>query len=603
MKSRERRNSSRRRSARTASAEPAGRADDSGSVPPSKILQRPFVATLIGIALYWAAFPPIGALHWAAFPAIGAAFLGWLAPVPWITLVSSRQLVGRRPYLAIWFAATLGWMAILQGVRLPFWALYFGWFVLSAYVAVYVPLFVALTRVAHHRWKVPVVIAAPIIWCGLESIRGRFPVSFAVALLGHTQVRFSRLIQIADIGGAVTVSALLMVVATAIATLVVKGQSAKGQSNIGPHSRAFAVVVACAALVLSVGYGEWRLRTAPQKDSLGKVALLQGTFNTVFEYDRDRNWETFDQYKGLAWKVSRENEDLTAIVWPESTLSGDNPELRVVEMPKKVPPGLSLTLDEIKEGLGRRQAEFVRRTQETTQLINSARLPQDGDRHIAMIGGTSTSIVKGEDHRTYNSALLIQPDGSITDRYYKNHLVLIGEYVPLADRIEWIRRVTPISLLHTGDGPQVFRVGEMALLPNICFESTVPQLLRQQLQTAEESDGRVDAIVNMTHDGWFWGSSILDLHMACGVFRAVENRLPYLAAANPGLTYACDGSGRIEHILPRMQKGSLVVDVRPDGRKSLYQVWADGPFFLCAAFCLAIAVGQIFRRRTGFQPV
>lgn len=576
-----------------ASAEPAS-ADDSGPVPPSKILQRPFVATLIGISLYWAAFPPIG-----------AAFLGWLAPVPWITLVGGRQLVGRRPYIAIWFAATLGWMAILQGVRLPFWALYFGWFVLSAYVAVYVPLFVALTRVAHHRWKVPVVIAAPVIWCGLECIRGRFPVSFAVALLGHTQVRFPRLIQIADIGGAVTVSALLMFVAAAIATLIVnrqpvtgrstKGRSTKGRSKVGRHSRAFAIIVACAAFVLSMGYGEWRLRTAPQKDALGKVALLQGTFNTVFEYDRERNWNTFNQYKGLAWSVSREHDDLAAIVWPESTLSGDNPELHVVQMPKKAPAGLSLTLDEVVERLAGREAEFAERTKETTQLINSATSAQEGDRHIAMIGGTSTSVVDGADHRTYNSALLIQPDGSITDRYYKNHLVLIGEYVPLADRIEWIRRVTPISLLHTGDGPQVFRVGKMKLLPNICFESTVPQLLRQQLQTAEESDGPVDAIVNMTHDGWFWGSSILDLHMACGVFRAVENRMPYLAAANPGLTYACDGSGRIEHMMPRMQSGSLVIDVRPDGRKSLYQVWADGPFFLCAAFCLAIALGQIRR--------
>ncbi len=35
-------------------------------------------------------------------------------------------------------------------------------------------------------------------------------------------------------------------------------------------------------------------------------------------------------------------------------------------------------------------------------------------------------------------------------------------------------------------------------------------------------------LVNLTNDGWFWGSSELEMHLACGVFRAIECRKPFL---------------------------------------------------------------------------
>lgn len=548
--------------------------------PPTRVLQRPFVATLIGIALYWAAFPPLG-----------ASFLAWLAPVPWLTLIAAPRWHGKRPYWAIWAAATCGWLAILQGVRLPYWALYFGWLALSAYVALYVPAFIAMTRVLHHRWRIPLTVAAPLVWCGLEWVRGRYPVSFAVALLGHTQVRFPRVIQIADVAGAVTVSGLVMIVAVAIAVWFIS--PADAASPRSRKTRWQPTAVAVAALLAALGYGQWRLQTAPrEKTSLGKVALLQGTFNTVFEYNPERNWETFYQYQRLAWEVSREHPDLQAIVWPESTLSGDNPETRIIEDP---PPLEQMSPADYERGLSRLrqyESEFRERVEATAQLINSASSPRDATRQIAMIAGTSTQFIEGDESRRYNSALWIEPDGEIRDRYFKMHLVLFGEYVPLADRVQWIQKISVLDLLETGDGPKVFQVGEMALMPNICFESTVPQLIRRQIADVRGEGDRVDAMINMTHDGWFWGSSILDLHMACGVFRAVENRCPYLAAANPGLTYACDGNGRIEQILPREKPngGWIVVDVVPDGRRSLYQWWGDLPFAFCAAAGLLLVL-------------
>ena len=52
-------------------------------------------------------------------------------------------------------------------------------------------------------------------------------------------------------------------------------------------------------------------------------------------------------------------------------------------------------------------------------------------------------------------------------------------------------------------------------------------------------------LVNLTNDAWYWGSSELDMHLACGVFRAVETRMPLVIAANGGISAWIDRTGRV----------------------------------------------------------
>ena len=73
-----------------------------------------------------------------------------------------------------------------------------------------------------------------------------------------------------------------------------------------------------------------------------------------------------------------------------------------------------------------------------------------------------------------------------------------------------------------------------------------------------------DVLVNLTNDGWFWGSSELDMHLACGVFRAVECRKPLLIAANTGFSAWIDGDGRIQEQGPRRAAGVIVAEPRLD---------------------------------------
>ena len=71
-------------------------------------------------------------------------------------------------------------------------------------------------------------------------------------------------------------------------------------------------------------------------------------------------------------------------------------------------------------------------------------------------------------------------------------------------------------------------------------------MIRGQVNALAAEGREPDVLVNLTNDGWFWGSSELDLHLSCGVFRAVECRKPLLIAANTGFSAWIDSDGRIE---------------------------------------------------------
>ena len=92
-----------------------------------------------------------------------------------------------------------------------------------------------------------------------------------------------------------------------------------------------------------------------------------------------------------------------------------------------------------------------------------------------------------------------------------------------------------------------------------------------------------DVLVNLTNDGWFWGSSELDMHLVCGVFRAIECRKPLLIAANTGFSAWIDGDGRILRQGPRRREKVLFAAVGREPRQSWYLVHGDWPAGVCWA--------------------
>jgi apolipoprotein N-acyltransferase len=170
----------------------------------------------------------------------------------------------------------------------------------------------------------------------------------------------------------------------------------------------------------------------------------------------------------------------------------------------------------------------------------------------------------------------------VVNRYDKVHLVPFGEYVWFADWFPWLYQLTPLHGGSThGAGPVCMQSEGVRYAPNICYENTLPHFIRRQVAELRAVGQEPDVLVNLTNDGWFWGSAELDLHLACSVFRAIECRKPFLVAANTGFSASIDSDGRILQQGPRRDTAVLVDQVRLDSRRSPYLTVGDWPAGLC----------------------
>ena len=150
--------------------------------------------------------------------------------------------------------------------------------------------------------------------------------------------------------------------------------------------------------------------------------------------------------------------------------------------------------------------------------------------------------------RVCNSAAFIRPDLGYVGRYDKIHRVVFGEYIPLKNIFPWLHKLTPFGSnygIDEGESVRMFEYGGHRIAPLICFEDTVPDLVRQIAAQRDEAGNGCDVLVNLTNDAWFHGSSELDQHLITAAFRCVETRMPMVRCVNGGISAFIDGNGQI----------------------------------------------------------
>jgi len=334
-------------------------------------------------------------------------------------------------------------------------------------------------------------------------------------------------------------------------------------------------------------------RKVPSRNSSTLIIrkITQGSLDTVFEVSEERRAETYEHYRRLTAQATADRPDLDLVIWPESMFM--DAEV-LIEEPLTLPPDSPITESEWRRRLAVVQADFAGVLANEAALTNR-HSPSQGH-GIQLLAGTTSFVYQSEQPRIYNTALLADRAGNVAGRYHKTHPVMFGEYIPFAAALPWLYQLTPMSGgLSVGDGPKVFEVAGLKMSPSICFESTVPHLIRRQ-GTELQRTKPVDVIVNVTNDGWFKGSSILDLHFRGNIFRAIENRKPMIIAANTGISAHIDGNGRVVARGPKRAPQPLLVSVTPDGRSSPYHWIGDLPAWLCAWVTWGLAVYGTWRK-------
>ena len=511
--------------------------------------------------------PPIGPAdpgRWVAlssfflvlsFPLFDVGWLAWIALVPWLLTLdrmSERQAI-LWSYLQgiFFFGCTVWWVGC---VTVP------GLIVLVAYLALF---FAAWGWTAKKLMKTTgwrFFSGVPAVWVLLEFSRSILLTGLGWNFLAHTQWEWLPVIQIAEFTGVYGVSFLIVLVNAAgflvVRSMMQAGSGGRGGGGEGEGTSIKAAFVflgiALGAVAVVVGYGYLRLNRieaalAPGSSSSApafKVTVVQGNIPQPKKWDDAFQEAIWKRYEELTFQSIKDNPDL--IIWPETSVP-----------------------------------DYLDQAPVADQVKNLAR--QTG---TALLVGAPVGEL--ESSRIFNAAVFFGREGIFLGRYDKVHLVPFGEYLPLEPVLGWMRKFVLMGGFSHGKDFTVFRtpIGSEQNIPPfsvlVCFEDLFPGLTRKFAREGSRW------LVVITNDAWFGRSGAAVQHLQASVFRAVEQRMWVVRAANTGFSGFVSPSGRVlpkPHQVPLYRSGIASADISASSEPSFYSLHAD--WFQILALVLA----------------
>jgi len=380
-----------------------------------------------------------------------------------------------------------------------FWSLTIYWLihvtllgqaVLILYLAVYFGIFGCAVYLFRFLPVGVFLFFIPCLWVLLEYLRSYLFTGFPWALMGFSQYKNLPVIQIADLTGAWGVSFLVVLVNVGLYLTLRK------------RLKAVNFLICVSVLFLFLAYGFYRLSYKPGlrcDKKLLKVSVVQGNIPQDLKWDKQAADGILNNYIALTNAAAKDEPSL--IIWPEASV-----------------PALW--------GEDSASAQFAQVFSLGRQLKTNL-----------LVGAVSRL---GDAY--FNSALFIDNLGQLERVYNKLHLVPFGEYIPFKSTFPFLETIAPIGDIEPGREYTVFsQPVKFSVL--ICFEDLFPELSREFIKRGARF------LVNITNDAWYKQGSAPYQHFAASVFRAVENRVYLVRAANTGISGFIDPFGRLSSIV------------------------------------------------------
>jgi apolipoprotein N-acyltransferase len=493
-----------------------------------------------------------GGMLAAAFPSLDLGFLAWVALVPVLRVI--RTLRVREAFATGWVAGLAFYVGgtywvvytIDHYTRLPLVVAVGLLLLMSSVLACYVGAFAAGVRWCDRRAGGLSWVVAPALWVTLEWMRGWFFIGFPWNALGYSQHRFHDLVQMAEVTGVYGVSAVLILFNVVLADVI-------GTRGLAVRRHLPALLTATTLLVVLPGLGRWRVQTLAARAPVGtvRVGIAQGNVDQERKWDPAFQDETMRRYAALTRDAGAAGAEL--VVWPETAVPFFFQD-----------PGM------LREG-----------------VLNLAR----AESVALLVGSPAYRPLGSERWEQTNRAYLVGPDGMERDWYDKMQLVPFGEYVPFARVFFFVERmVESVGGMAPGrratvfDGPS----GRCGVL--ICYEGIFPALSRRLV------GGGADYLVNVTNDAWYGRTSAPHQHLVQATFRAIENRVPMVRAANTGISAVVGADGRLAWSGALDQQVWHVADVAYGDTRTFYTRFGDVFVWLCVLVTLAAVARGVWRR-------
>ena len=436
-------------------------------------------------------------------------------------------------FLGFWFGfgcflAGLYWIAeafLVEPLR-------HGWllpFVMTALPGGIALFFAAAAALAMLLWMPGAgrVFALAIAFGLAEFARGHVLTGLPWNLLGYGLLGTLPLMQLASLFGVYVLSLLAVILLAApAATFAPRGSGLAGGKGTAALALGFTTL-----LGLSYLWGERKLAAAPHDTTGVRLRIVQANVDQGEKWRPENAVEIFDDYLALTKKPGLDAIDV--VIWPETAVPfflDDAPDA-LLAIGAALPQGTSL-------------------------LVGSARAVEERDAQ-----GTLGA------ERVYNSLLVLDDEGRVSDRYDKVHLVPFGEFLPFQDFLEslGVMQLTGVrGGFSAGDSRRAVSIhGAPPARALICFEIIFPDEIAAQGE-------RPGWLINLTNDAWFGSSAGPYQHFHQAQVRAIEQGLPVARAANTGISAVIDPYGRIRAEIGLGEKGAIDAELPKVGPKTLF---------------------------------
>jgi apolipoprotein N-acyltransferase len=519
-----------------------------------------------------------GFLLFLSFPGVAGFWpLAWVALVP-LLLAIRNVSPGRAARLGlltgmIHYVTLLYWIVIVLGRygNLPWWISVPALLLLALYMSSYLALFCLLISSVWKQKEVLVVWIGPFLWVGLDFIRSFLFSGFPWQDLAYSQYKALFLIQTADLTGhfGITFHIVLVNCVTALLFVLWRDNRSVAQSSLAVlmtlrirQAWFYGVLPTLCLLLAVMTYNLLRYRQISEvieSSPKMKIGVVQGNIEQDQKWSPAMRFETIEIYSELSKQaIAQGHESPDLLVWPETALPflvSDNPYLNKLKK------------------------ELI--TKEKTWLLTGAPFYEKVE------GNKSLQTKKGI--LSYNSAYLFTPEGEISGRYDKQHLVPFGEYIPLSNYLPLPGPlVENIGNFSAGKPARPLSCQSAKIGVLICFESIFPKLAR------DWTSGGANLLVNITNDAWFGRSSAPWQHLSMAVLRAVENRRSLARSANTGVSTIIDPLGRMAGTSPLFQSSYLVAEASLLEEKTIFVSFGHYFGLLCLLVCMPFAF--VFRK-------
>jgi apolipoprotein N-acyltransferase len=436
-----------------------------------------------------------------------------------------------------WFASGISWVhvSIAEFGGMPLIASLFLMLLLCLYLALYPALAGYLTAKASTFTSKDKTHPAPLnlwlfpsIWLLTEFLRGTVLTGFPWLSLGYGQIN-GPLSSLAPVTGEIGITFALLVICVSISKLLQKQQI----------KLSLVTLISIIAITIISQKNIW---VTPIGKEI-KVALVQGNIEQSIKWEPEQQWPTMLKYLDL----SRINYDADLIVWPESAI----PAIETMSTTR----------------------EFLDMANQSASLNNTTIITGILNYNFESKEYFNSLIVLGKKHQDDKNGDYYYGNNN---RYDKNHLLPIGEFVPFSD---FLRPIAPLFNLPQSSfsrGSYVqnnLQANNLNILPLICFEIAFPE------QLAANFFNDSDILLTVSNDAWFGNSHGPHQHMEIARMRALEFGRPLLRSTNNGVTAATDHLGKILQQVPQFEQAVLRTDIQlvsgrtPFSQYGRYPIW------------------------------